>query len=99
MCHFKSGDEVICIKNHPNLIIGKKYLVDEVLPTSLKIKHDGKDEGIFYKSFFHKVMPSSSKTYHLVDKNKLSFVMFEGKECLVVPEELTNKLIYKGDLL
>lgn len=99
MSQFEVGDEVVCIKQHPILKVGKKYIVDEVLTSTLKIRYDTNSEGLFFKSFFQKVIPSSSKTYHLIDKNKLSFVMFEGKECLIIPEELTHKLIYKGDLL
>lgn len=100
MSKFEIGDEVVCIKPHPLLEVGKKYVVKNVNKTSLFIGIDNTGGfDIFFKSFFQKVIPSSSKTYHLIDKNKLSFVMFEGKECLIIPEELTDKLIYKGDLL
>lgn len=101
MSKFEIGDEVVCIKQHIMLEVGKKYRIIDIHTPTIGITDvvDNTFKGIFFKSFFQKVIPSSSKTYRLIDKNKLSFVMFEGKECLIIPEELTHKLIYKGDLL
>ncbi|AXH72574.1 MAG: hypothetical protein [Caudoviricetes sp.] len=98
---FTLGNEVCCVKENDKLEIGKKYIISKETPSSLGVINPDDDTyvGMFFKSYFQKVIPTSSKKFLLIDKDKLSFVNFNGKECLIIPEELQSQLIYKGDLL